>query len=79
MTLDLEKEASRVELKIKTNKNKAISLTGDCTLSICSNEQNIEDVNQFEYLESVVSFETGAELIMLDPSSLLSSKSGNAS
>lgn len=57
MLLNLERDASRVRLKI--NKIKVLSLTG---LSICINGQNIEGVDQSVHSSSVVSTDGDIEL-----------------
>lgn len=61
-SLDLEREASKVGLKISTNKTKVLSLAGHRTLPICNTGWNIKVVEQFVYFGSVVSADGGTEL-----------------
>lgn len=52
MAMDLENEASRVGLKLNTHKMEALSLRG---LSTCINGERTISVDQFIYLENVIS------------------------
>lgn len=61
MAFDLEKEANRVGLKINTNKIRTFNLSGHRTFPICINQQNIEQVEQFQYLEIDFSPDCGTE------------------
>lgn len=42
-----ERRGNRVGLRINTNKTNVVSLTGDHSLPICINEQNVESITQF--------------------------------
>lgn len=53
MTRDLQKDTSRVELKANTNKTKAFHLTSHQS-SYMHNGQDIEEVGQFVYYDSIV-------------------------
>lgn len=53
----LEKKTSRVELKINISKTKFLNL--------CINEQDIKDIELFEYLGSVVLVDEGTNLMSL--------------
>lgn len=59
ITLDWEKEVSRVELTVNTNRTKGLSLAGHCCPGICINKQNTEGVDPVVYLGSVVSVGDG--------------------
>lgn len=61
MALRLEREANEVGLQITTNQVKVLSQV-DCTRPICINGLNIEVINQFVYLASMVSIDGGTEL-----------------
>lgn len=45
---------NRFALKIKSNKTKFPSLTGHRTLTICTNGENIDGLDQLSYLATVV-------------------------
>lgn len=78
--LDLQTEANRVELKIKTNKSKVHSLANHCTPPIDIIGQNVKGVKQFVYLGTLllplnlISLEV---LTMLNSPSLFCPKSEN--
>lgn len=45
IALDLEKNAGKIDLKVKTNKIKVLSVRSNVTLLICMIGQNVEKLN----------------------------------
>lgn len=57
IVLHLEKKTSKVELKMNTKKSKVFSLTDYWALLVCIMQNKTDGVDQFVYLDSVVTAE----------------------
>lgn len=60
-TTSLEEEAARVGLRISTDKTKTLKVTRKTQVQVSVGNQQIEEVNQFTYLGSIVASTGGAD------------------